>query len=149
MYLWTLPDNTQAPAVNNIVTCSWLLSLMNKNSLSCLVWRQAKEHKLKCLEVSLAQNDHKNQNIKFSVSVSSPIGKPATFRHPIRHESPIIYASSHIMSPCPLYKRHRKQFGISQRSPLAARWRPSRSCYWQPQLAFCYLSVSMQQRRPV
>jgi len=39
--------------------------------------------------------------------------------------------------------------GIRQRSPLAARWRPSRSCYWQSQLAFCYLSVSMQQRKPV
>jgi len=43
----------------------------------------------------------------------------------------------------------RTKLSISQRYPLAARWRPSRSCCSLQQLAFCYLSVSVQQRRRV
>jgi len=43
----------------------------------------------------------------------------------------------------------RTKLSINQRYPLAARWRPFRSCCSLQQLAFCYLSVSVQQRRQV
>jgi len=63
---------------------------------------------------------------------------------PGNHPLPTPHPTS--MSPCPLYKWHRTQFCISQRSPPTARWRHSRFCYSLPQLAFCCLPVSMQRR---
>jgi len=54
---------TQISTANKNPNWSWSFKLPDTNSVSCLVWRQAKMLKLKCLEVTMAQNDREYRNI--------------------------------------------------------------------------------------